>query len=107
MARKSKSTPVRPATPTETRFGGAAPLLLLSIAFHLVYLGSIFDIYFKSPVTRGVGVRYGVDAEGALDGVQKREGLAKRVVLIVGELLSSLEAAWEVTEAQRARDDGY
>jgi hypothetical protein len=88
-ASPSSPPPSRPST----RFGGSAGLLLLSIAFHLVYLGSIFDIYFKSPVTKGVGERYGVDAlvsgEGAPGEVQK-EGLAKRVVLIVGELVGRL-----------------
>lgn len=87
-ASPSSPPPSRPSS----RFGGSAGLLLLSIAFHLVYLGSIFDIYFKSPVTKGVGERYGVDAltsgQGAATEVQK-EGLAKRVVLIVGELLRS------------------
>lgn len=86
MARKSPAAVVKPSAAPKSRFGGAAGLLLLSIAFHLVYLGSIFDIYFKSPVTRGVGVRYGVEAEGAAAGRGEREGLAKRVVLIVGEL---------------------
>ncbi|ORY72728.1 Phosphatidylinositolglycan class N-domain-containing protein [Leucosporidium creatinivorum] len=82
------SASASPPSRSSTRFGGSAGLLLLSIAFHLVYLGSIFDIYFKSPVTKGVGERYGVDALSsgtrAASEVQK-EGLAKRVVLIVGD----------------------
>lgn len=86
------SASASPPSRSSTRFGGSAGLLLLSIAFHLVYLGSIFDIYFKSPVTKGVGERYGVDALSsgtrAASEVQK-EGLAKRVVLIVGELSRS------------------
>lgn len=74
------------AASTPSRFGGASALLLLSIAFHLVFLGSIFDCYFRSPVTR-VGVRYGVGAEleNGGPGGAVGEGLAKRVVLIVGE----------------------
>lgn len=79
------STPAEPSRRTSSRFGGAAGLLLLSIAFHLVYLGSIFDIYFKSPVTRGVGTRYGAEPEGGAAVGEQREALAKRVVLIVGE----------------------
>jgi GPI ethanolamine phosphate transferase 1 len=55
--------------------GGAGRFLLLSLAFHVVFLGSIFDIYFVSPVVR-VDRTYGVQ-EG---------GLSDRVVLIVGEL---------------------
>lgn len=84
------STPSQPPSKPSSRFGGSAGLLLLSIAFHLVYLGSIFDIYFKSPVTKGVGARYGVDALSSgttAAGEVQKEGLAKRVVLIVGELL--------------------
>lgn len=102
MAKKSKGGS---AAPPETRFGGAAGLLLLSIAFHLAYLGSIFDIYFKSPVTRGVGVRYGVDAPAAAPsaGMQpRREGLAKRVVLIVGELSRWLELVQRGERQRRA-----
>ncbi|SCZ90992.1 BZ3500_MvSof-1268-A1-R1_Chr1-3g02455 [Microbotryum saponariae] len=70
-----------------TRFGGSASLLLLSILFHTIYLNSIFDVYFVSPVTKGVGLRYGVGAEHENGGPGARVGekLAKRVVLIVGD----------------------
>ncbi|KAL8286582.1 hypothetical protein RQP46_004599 [Phenoliferia psychrophenolica] len=72
--------------PEGSRFGGAAALLVLSVAFHLIYLGSIFDIYFRSPVTP-VPIRYGVGAqlEHGGPGGQVGEALAKRVVLIVGD----------------------
>lgn len=70
-------------------FGGSVSLLLISVIFHFVFLGSIFDIYFKSPVTEGVGIRYGVGKSldtGSKGGIVG-EALAKRVVLIVGEFL--------------------
>ncbi|KDE08226.1 hypothetical protein MVLG_01493 [Microbotryum lychnidis-dioicae p1A1 Lamole] len=72
---------------TSTRFGGSASLLLLSILFHTIYLNSIFDVYFVSPVTKGVGLRYGVGAEheNGGPGATVGEKLAKRVVLIVGD----------------------
>lgn len=98
----SPSTP--PPSRPSSRFGGSAGLLLLSIAFHLVYLGSIFDIYFKSPVTKGVGERYGVDVLTGVRGTAsevQREGLAKRVVLIVGESLRSF--VWLVRRARELK----
>ncbi|KAK4054782.1 Glycosyl phosphatidyl inositol anchor synthesis [Microbotryomycetes sp. JL201] len=63
-----------------TRFGGAASFLCLSLVFHVIYIGSIFDIYFKSPVTKGIPQRYRVEHS---DG--RSWPLAKRVVLIVGD----------------------
>jgi phosphatidylinositol glycan class N len=48
-------------------------LLILSVVYHVVYLSSIFDIYFQSPVVK-VSERYSTPG-----------GLAKRVVLIVGD----------------------
>jgi hypothetical protein len=54
--------------------GGARSFLILSLAFHIAFLSSIFDIYFVSPVVP-VENTYGVE-----DG-----GLADRVVLIVGK----------------------
>lgn len=69
----------------QSRFGGAWTVLLLSLVFHSVYLLSIFDIYFKSPVTKGVDKRFGVTVQDG-DGAEERgHGLAKRVVLIVGQ----------------------
>ncbi|KAK4058189.1 Glycosyl phosphatidyl inositol anchor synthesis [Microbotryomycetes sp. JL221] len=74
-------TPSKMTKPrASSRLGGATTLLLVSILFHIVYLGSIFDIYFKSPVTKGIVERYTVqDAQG------RPWPLAKRVVLIVGD----------------------
>ncbi len=69
----------------EARFGGAWRLLVLSLVFHSVYLSSIFDIYFKSPVTKGVSHRFGVTRDGAVGVDKVGHGLAKRVVLIVGK----------------------
>ncbi|GAA5887546.1 hypothetical protein JCM5296_002613 [Sporobolomyces johnsonii] len=51
---------------------GAVRLLLLSLVYHLVFASSIFAIWFQSPVVQ-VPLRYGT------------EGLAKRVVLVVGD----------------------
>jgi hypothetical protein len=68
------------------RLGGAAGLLGLSLLFHLCYIGSIFDIYFKSPVTKGVARRFGTAKEGAQLATEVEvEALAKRVVLLVGK----------------------
>ena len=52
-----------------------AKLLILGLIFHLVYIGSVFDCYFTSPVVHGMR-RYGA-----------RDVEAKRLVLIVGEFL--------------------
>lgn len=51
-------------------------LLLVSLLFHVVYLNSIFSVYFRSQVV-DVPERFKVETA---DG----ERLAKRVVLIVG-----------------------
>ncbi|GAA5896573.1 mannose-ethanolamine phosphotransferase MCD4 [Sporobolomyces salmoneus] len=55
-------------------------LLLISVVYHVLFLGSIFDIYFQSPVVP-VPTRYSVQSETS----NATEGLAKRVVLIVGD----------------------
>ncbi|KAJ8296754.1 GPI ethanolamine phosphate transferase 1 [Rhodotorula toruloides] len=55
----------------------APRLLVLSLLFHLVFVRSIFDVYFSSPVVQ-VSDRFAVtDEEG--------RGLANRVVLFVGD----------------------
>jgi phosphatidylinositol glycan class N len=51
-----------------------AKLLLLGLVFHVVYLRSVFDCYFTSPVVQGMK-HYGAISEKAP---------AKRLVLIVG-----------------------
>ncbi|KAI0790171.1 PigN-domain-containing protein [Irpex lacteus] len=48
-------------------------LLLLGLVFHLVYIGTVFDCYFTSPVVHGMR-RFKTEA-----------GHAKRLVLIVGD----------------------
>ena len=47
-------------------------LLLIGLVFHLVYIGTVFDCYFTSPVVHGMR-RFG-----------RRGGEARRLVLIVG-----------------------
>ncbi|KZV72333.1 PigN-domain-containing protein [Peniophora sp. CONT] len=54
-----------------------AQLLLLGIVFHLVFIGTVFDCYFTSPVV------HGMKAYGQLDDPSKAP--AKRLVLIVGD----------------------
>jgi phosphatidylinositol glycan class N len=53
-----------------------AKLLLLGLVFHVVYLRSVFDCYFTSPVVQGMKY-YGATPEEA-------KAPAKRLVLIVG-----------------------
>lgn len=53
-----------------------AKLLLLGLVLHIVYLRSVFDCYFTSPVVRGMK-SYGATPE-------KSMAPAKRLVLIVG-----------------------
>ena len=50
-----------------------AQLLLLGLVFHLVFIGTVFDCYFTSPVHHGMR---------SYD-LQRPE--AKRLMLIVGE----------------------
>lgn len=50
-------------------------ILLLGLAFHLVYILSVFDCYFTSPVVHG------------MQHFRAGGGPAKRLVLIVGELM--------------------
>lgn len=47
-------------------------LLLIGLVFHLVYIGSVFDCYFTSPVVHGMR-RFRVE-----------EAASRRLVLIVG-----------------------
>jgi hypothetical protein len=57
-----------------TRFG----FLATAIVFHLVYLFSIFDIYFVSPIVSGMRL-HGVERDAST------KSPADRLVLFVGE----------------------
>jgi phosphatidylinositol glycan class N len=54
-------------------FSGVVALVVVGLVFHGVYLLSIFDIYFRSPIVHGMPP-YGVPHDPP----------AKRVVLFVG-----------------------
>jgi phosphatidylinositol glycan class N len=56
-----------------TGSGSIARLLVLGVLFHLVYIRTVFDCYFTSPVVHGMR-QY-----------KLRKAQAKRLVLIVGE----------------------
>ena len=55
-----------------TSSGSIARLLVLGVLFHLVYIGTVFDCYFTSPVVHGMR-QY-----------RSPQPQAKRLVLIVG-----------------------
>lgn len=57
--------------------------LAIAVAFHLIYIYSIFDIYFVSPIVSGMQ-EYQVERPAGV------EAPAKRLVLFVGKL--SLQA---------------
>lgn len=61
------------ATMTKPSSYSVSTLLLAGLIFHLVYIGSVFDCYFTSPVVNGME-RYTAGT-----------GDAKRLVLIVGK----------------------
>lgn len=63
------------------RFG----FLAIAIVFHLVYIYSIFDIYFVSPIVHGMS-SYGVRRNNGV------EAPAKRLVLFVGDGLRADKA---------------
>jgi len=55
-----------------TSSGSIARLLVLGVLFHLIYIGTVFDCYFTSPVVHGM--RHYTSPQPQ----------AKRLVLIVG-----------------------
>ena len=57
-------------------------LLILGLVFHLVYIGTVFDCYFKSPVVQGIPSHSVGHAE------------SKRLVLIVGAYKYTISAHW-------------
>lgn len=52
--------------------------LAIAVVFHLIYIYSIFDIYFVSPIVHGM-------KEFRVERPEGVEAPAKRVVLIVGK----------------------
>ena len=61
----------------QTRYN-VVRLLVVGLLFHLIYIGSVFDCYFTSPVV------HGMRSYGSGDSV----AASKRLVLIVGTFLS-------------------
>ena len=57
--------------------GSVWGLLVTGLVFHLVYIGTVFDCYFTSPVVHGMQQHSLARAE------------AKRLVLIIGALRGS------------------
>jgi GPI ethanolamine phosphate transferase 1 len=53
---------------------GRHAFLLIAVVFHLVYAWSIFDIYFVSPIVRGMKAH----------SVPDEDAPAKRLILFVG-----------------------
>jgi len=63
----------------QTRYN-VVRLLVVGLLFHLVYIGSVFDCYFTSPVVHGMRSYGSGDAAAA-----------KRLVLIVGTFLFTVQ----------------
>lgn len=63
----------------QTRYN-VVQLLVVGLLFHLVYIGSVFDCYFTSPVV------HGMRSYGSRDSTVA----AKRLVLIIGIFLTNI-----------------
>lgn len=68
---------------------GRRGFLAIVVIFHLIYIYSIFDIYFKSPIVSGMK-EFRVERA---DGV---EAPAKRLVLYVGTYWPSIDSRGQV-----------
>lgn len=75
---------LRDSTETMARLGRVG-FLTLALVFHLMYVYSIFDIYFVSPIVSGMR-SFGVEREPGV------EAPAKRLVLFVGDGLRADKA---------------
>ncbi|KAF8628734.1 hypothetical protein AX15_003748 [Amanita polypyramis BW_CC] len=69
----------RPRKRPTKSIAGVAQLLALGLVFHLVYIGTVFDCYFTSPVVHGMQ-RYKVEESKSSIAAK-----AKRLVLIIGD----------------------
>jgi phosphatidylinositol glycan class N len=65
------TTSSTPQLPQRTKYN-VPGLLILGLVFHLIYIGTVFDCYFTSPVVNG------------MQSHSLGKGEAKRLVLIVG-----------------------
>lgn len=63
-----------------SRFG----FLVTAVVFHLVYVLSIFDIYFVSPIVSGMQL-FGIERQ------PEAKAPADRLVLIVGKLFATTD----------------
>ncbi len=63
--------------------------LAIALAFHLVYIFSIFDIYFVSPIVSGMHEFQAERPAGV-------EAPAKRLVLFVGRPLILINIFWAI-----------
>lgn len=63
--------------------GSVWRLLLIGLVFHLVYIGTVFDCYFTSPVVHGMRQH----------SIERAE--AKRLVLIVGVCSVNILSSWQ------------
>nr|CCA17056.1 GPI ethanolamine phosphate transferase putative [Albugo laibachii Nc14] len=61
---------------------GVRSLLILGVIFHAIYVLSIFDIYFKSPVVHDIPVVHYTDKILSSNGIQAP---AKRIVIFVAD----------------------